>query len=29
MDAGLHYVYVGNVHDTEGDSTYCRVAANA
>ena len=23
MDAGLHYVYVGNVHDTEGDSTYC------
>ena len=23
MDAGLHYVYVGNVHDTAGDSTYC------
>jgi pyruvate formate lyase activating enzyme len=23
MDAGLHYVYVGNVHDAEGDSTYC------
>jgi pyruvate formate lyase activating enzyme len=23
MAAGLHYVYVGNVHDTEGDSTYC------
>jgi pyruvate formate lyase activating enzyme len=21
--AGLRYVYVGNVHDTEGDSTYC------
>ena len=23
MDAGLHYVYVGNVHDSAGDSTYC------
>ena len=23
MQAGLHYVYVGNVHDPEGDSTYC------
>jgi pyruvate formate lyase activating enzyme len=23
MAAGLHYVYVGNVHDPEGDSTYC------
>jgi pyruvate formate lyase activating enzyme len=23
LDAGLHYVYVGNVHDSEGDSTYC------
>jgi pyruvate formate lyase activating enzyme len=23
METGLHYVYVGNVHDTEGDSTYC------
>jgi pyruvate formate lyase activating enzyme len=21
--AGLHYVYVGNVHDAEGDSTWC------
>lgn len=23
IQAGLHYVYVGNVHDAEGDSTYC------
>jgi pyruvate formate lyase activating enzyme len=23
MRTGLHYVYVGNVHDPEGDSTYC------
>jgi pyruvate formate lyase activating enzyme len=23
MGAGLHYVYVGNVHDSAGDSTYC------
>ena len=23
LDTGLNYVYVGNVHDTEGDSTYC------
>jgi pyruvate formate lyase activating enzyme len=23
LNTGLHYVYVGNVHDTEGDSTYC------
>jgi pyruvate formate lyase activating enzyme len=23
MQQGLHYVYVGNVHDPEGDSTYC------
>jgi pyruvate formate lyase activating enzyme len=23
LDTGLHYVYIGNVHDTEGDSTYC------
>jgi len=23
MDAGLHYVYTGNVHDVEGDTTYC------
>jgi pyruvate formate lyase activating enzyme len=23
MDAGLHYVYTGNVHDTEGSSSYC------
>jgi len=23
QDAGLHYVYTGNVHDTEGGTTYC------
>ena len=23
MDAGLHYVYTGNVHDPAGDTTYC------
>lgn len=23
LDAGLHYVYVGNVHDVAGGSTYC------
>jgi pyruvate formate lyase activating enzyme len=23
LDEGLHYVYTGNVHDTEGGSTYC------
>ncbi len=23
LDAGLHYVYVGNVHDAAGDTTYC------
>ncbi len=23
LDAGLHYVYTGNVHDVEGDTTYC------
>ncbi|MDR2112777.1 MAG: AmmeMemoRadiSam system radical SAM enzyme, partial [Candidatus Accumulibacter sp.] len=23
MDAGLRYVYTGNVHDTEGDTTFC------
>ncbi|OGT20047.1 MAG: AmmeMemoRadiSam system radical SAM enzyme [Gallionellales bacterium RIFOXYB12_FULL_54_9] len=23
QDAGLHYVYVGNVHDRTGDTTYC------
>ncbi len=23
IEAGLHYVYVGNVHDPEADSTYC------
>jgi len=23
LDAGLHYVYIGNVHDQEGDTTFC------
>jgi pyruvate formate lyase activating enzyme len=23
IDAGLHYVYTGNVHDTEGGTTFC------
>jgi pyruvate formate lyase activating enzyme len=23
MDMGIHYVYVGNVHTTEGNNTYC------
>lgn len=23
LDAGLHYVYTGNVHHVEGDTTYC------
>lgn len=23
LDAGMHHVYVGNVHDKEADSTYC------
>ena len=23
LDAGLHYVYTGNVHHQEGDTTYC------
>jgi hypothetical protein len=23
LDAGLHYVYTGNVHDTEGGTTFC------
>jgi pyruvate formate lyase activating enzyme len=23
LDAGLHHVYTGNVHDTEGGTTYC------
>lgn len=23
LETGMHYVYVGNVHDTAGDSTYC------
>ena len=23
MDSGLHYVYTGNIHDTEGGTTFC------
>jgi pyruvate formate lyase activating enzyme len=23
LDQGLHHVYTGNVHDTEGDTTFC------
>jgi len=23
MESGLHFVYTGNVHDTEGDTTFC------
>ena len=23
LDAGLHYVYTGNIHDSEGGTTYC------
>jgi pyruvate formate lyase activating enzyme len=26
---GLHYVYTGNVHDTEGDTTFCPHCGNA
>ena len=29
MEAGLHYVYVGNVHDPEGDATYCPACETA
>ncbi|WP_338846435.1 AmmeMemoRadiSam system radical SAM enzyme [Massilia sp. W12] len=29
QDAGLHYVYTGNVHDSEGGSTYCPHCARA
>lgn len=28
-DAGLHYVYTGNVHDTEGGTTYCPCCQHA
>lgn len=29
MDAGLYYVYTGNVHDSEGGTTFCPVCAAA
>ena len=28
MDAGVRYVYTGNVHDRDGSSTYCHVCGN-
>jgi len=28
LDAGLHYVYTGNVHDTNGDTTMCPECGN-
>jgi len=29
LDAGLHYVYTGNVHHIEGDTTYCPACGSA
>jgi pyruvate formate lyase activating enzyme len=29
LQAGLHYVYTGNVHDTEGGTTFCPGCGNA
>jgi len=29
LDAGLHYVYTGNVHDTKGGTTYCPSCGHA
>jgi pyruvate formate lyase activating enzyme len=29
LDAGLHYVYTGNVHDAEGGTTYCPTCRHA
>ncbi|OIQ95724.1 pyruvate formate-lyase 1-activating enzyme [mine drainage metagenome] len=29
LDAGLHYVYTGNVHDVEGDTTFCPACQKA
>ena len=29
LDNGLRYVYTGNVHDTEGDTTYCAACGEA
>jgi pyruvate formate lyase activating enzyme len=29
LDAGLHYVYTGNVHDQEGGTTYCPTCRHA
>jgi pyruvate formate lyase activating enzyme len=29
LDAGLHYVYTGNVHDVEGGTTYCPACRHA
>ncbi len=29
LDQGLHYVYIGNVHDREGDTTFCPTCGKA
>jgi len=29
LDQGLHYVYIGNVHDKEGDTTFCPACGKA
>ncbi len=29
LDAGLHYVYTGNVHNLEGDTTFCPTCGSA
>ncbi len=29
LDQGLHYVYIGNVHDREGDTTFCPACGKA
>lgn len=29
LDAGLHYVYTGNIHDVEGDTTFCPACKKA
>lgn len=29
LDAGLHYVYTGNIHDPEGGTTYCPACSHA
>ena len=29
LDNGVHYAYTGNVHDTDGDTTYCHACGQA